>query len=107
MIGGVLLRDVLRAPLKLVFTSAAQRDHQPFTKWLIRRMDAVIATNQRSGSFLEVPHTVILHGIDLDEFHPAQSPRTRFRLPACRASAPSAASAGSATRRAPTCSSTP
>jgi mannosyltransferase len=78
MIGGVVLRDILRAPLKLVFTSAAQRHHQPLTKWLIRRMDAVIATNQRSASFLEVPHTVILHGIDLDKFHPAQGPDDAF-----------------------------
>src|SRR5262245_35847209 len=54
MIAGVALRDVLRAPLKLVFTSAAQRDHKPLTKWLIRRMDAVIATNPRSASYLEV-----------------------------------------------------
>jgi mannosyltransferase len=78
MIAGVVLRDVLRAPLKLVFTSAAQRDHQSFTKWLIRRMDAVIATNQRSGGFLEVPHTVILHGIDLKKFHPAQDAEDAF-----------------------------
>ena len=45
MIAGILMRHVLRMRLKLLFTSAAQRDHQPFTKWLIRRMDAVIATS--------------------------------------------------------------
>ncbi len=78
MIAGVLLRDVLRAPLRLVFTSAAQRNHQPLTKWLIRRMDAVIATNQRSASFLDVPHTVIMHGVDLEKFHPAQNPEDAF-----------------------------
>jgi mannosyltransferase len=33
-------------------------------------MDAVIATSDRSGSFLEVPHTVIQHGVDLALFHP-------------------------------------
>ena len=71
MIGGILLRDLFRAPMKLVFTSAAQRDHKPFTKWLIRRMDGVIATSARSGSFLHVPHTVIRHGIDLAGFVPA------------------------------------
>jgi len=71
MIGGILLRDVFRAPMTLVFTSAAQRDHKPFTKWLIRRMDAVIATSARSGSFLEVPHTVIRHGVDTASFVPA------------------------------------
>jgi mannosyltransferase len=33
-------------------------------------MDAVIATSERSGSFLEVPHTVVAHGTDFDHFHP-------------------------------------
>jgi len=70
MIAGVALRDLLHAPLRLVFTSAAQRDHKPLTKWLIRRMDAVIATNPRSASFLKVPHTVVMHGVDLEKFHP-------------------------------------
>lgn len=78
MLAGVVLRDVLRAPLKLVFTSAAQRHHRPFTKWLIRRMDAVIATSARSGSFLEVPYDVIMHGIDLAAFHPPQGERDGF-----------------------------
>jgi mannosyltransferase len=70
MAAGIVLRSVLRAPLHLLFTSAAQRHHKPFTKWLIRRMDAVIATSERSGSFLEVPHVVTMHGVDLDLFHP-------------------------------------
>lgn len=71
MIGGLVLRDIFRAPLRIVFTSAAQRHHKPFTRWLISRMDAVIATSARSGSFLQVPHDVVLHGIDLEGFRPA------------------------------------
>lgn len=70
MIGGLVLK-ALGARLHVIFTSAAQRRHQPFTKWLIRRMEAVIATSGRSGSFLDVPHTVVRHGVDLDAFHPA------------------------------------
>ncbi|ARO25052.1 glycosyltransferase family 1 protein [Rhizobium sp. S9] len=70
---GILLRHVLRMPLKLLFTSAAQRRHTAYTKWLIRRMDAVIATSDRSGSFLAVPHTVIQHGVDLSLFHPPET----------------------------------
>lgn len=70
MLAGIFMRDVLRMKLRLIFTSAAQRDHKPFTKWLIRRMNAVIATSGRSGSFLEVPHQVIMHGVDLERFHP-------------------------------------
>lgn len=72
MLPGILLRDVLRMPLKLLFTSAAQRRHSRYTKFLISRMDAVIATSGRSGSYLEVPHTVIKHGVDLERFHPPQ-----------------------------------
>ncbi|MFI0845403.1 glycosyltransferase family 4 protein [Mesorhizobium sp. IMUNJ 23232] len=78
MIGGLVLKHVLRMPLHLVFTSAAQRDHRAFTKWLIRRMEAVIATSARSGGFLEVQHTVVMHGVDLDAFHPAQAPEDEF-----------------------------
>jgi mannosyltransferase len=73
MVAGLILKTLFRAPLKLVFTSAAQRDHRPFTKWLIRQMDAVIATSARSGGFLEVPHTVVMHGVDLEDFHPPRS----------------------------------
>lgn len=78
MLVGLLLRSGLRMPLKLVFTSAAQRRHTGYTRWLIRRMDAVIATSTRSGSFLEVPHTVIQHGVDLNLFHPPEVPDDRM-----------------------------
>jgi mannosyltransferase len=69
MIAGVLLR-FLGWPLKLVFTSAAQRHHSWITRWLIRRMDAIIATNDISASFLKVPATVIPHGVDTDLYAP-------------------------------------
>ncbi len=78
MVAGLLLKKVLRAPLALVFTSAAQRHHKPFTRWLIRGMDAVVATSARSGSFLEVPHVVVPHGIDTERFHPPMGPEDAF-----------------------------
>ena len=70
MLAGLVLRDLLRMKLRLVFTSAAQRRHTAYTRFLIRRMDAVIATSGRSAAYLDVPATVILHGIDLDRFGP-------------------------------------
>lgn len=73
MLCGVFLRDILRMKLKLVFTSASRRHHKPFTKWLIRRMDRVIATSVCTGSYLEVPHTVIMHGIDVRRFSPPKT----------------------------------
>jgi mannosyltransferase len=69
MIVGVLLR-ALGWPLKLVFTSAAQRHHTWITRWLIRRMDAIIATNEISASFLKREATVIPHGVDTDSYAP-------------------------------------
>jgi mannosyltransferase len=71
MIGGLILRHVFRAPLKLLFTSASQRRHKWLTKWLIRRMDAVVATSCKTAAFLEVPNTVVMHGIDTNRFCPA------------------------------------
>jgi mannosyltransferase len=69
MIVGVLLRS-LGWPLKLVFTSAAQRHHSWITRWLIRRMDAIIATSDISASFLKRKATVIWHGVDTDRYAP-------------------------------------
>ena len=69
MIFGVLLR-FLGWPFKLVFTSAAQRHHSWITRWLIRRMDAIIATSEISASFLKRKATVILHGVDTDRYLP-------------------------------------
>src|SRR5947209_4889931 len=69
MIVGVLLR-ALGWPLKLVFTSAAQRHHSWLTRWLIRRMDAIIATSGLSASYLQREAIVIPHGVDTDRYAP-------------------------------------
>ncbi|MDP1584202.1 MAG: glycosyltransferase family 4 protein [Bradyrhizobium sp.] len=69
MIAGLLLR-ALGWPLKLVFTSAAQRHHSWITRWLIRRMDAIIATSEISKSFLKREANVVMHGVDTDTYAP-------------------------------------
>jgi mannosyltransferase len=69
MIVGVLLK-ALGWPLKLVFTSAAQRHHSWITRWLIGRMDAIIATSAISASFLKREATVVMHGVDSDRYAP-------------------------------------
>jgi len=71
MLGGLLLKGVLRAPLRLVFTSASQRRHTAWSRFLIRRMDAVISTSSRTASYLTRPSTVVRHGIDASQFQPA------------------------------------
>lgn len=69
MIVGVLLR-ALGWPLKLIFTSAAQRHHTWITRWLINRMDAIIATSDVSASYLKREATVVPHGVDSSVYAP-------------------------------------
>ena len=77
MIAGVLLK-ALGWPLKLVFTSAAQRQHRWLTRWLIRRMNAIIATSELSASYLKRKATVIPHGVDTDRYAPSADRATAF-----------------------------
>jgi mannosyltransferase len=69
MIAGVALK-ALGWPFKLLFTSAAQRHHSWITRWLIRRMDAIIATSAISASYLKRPATVVIHGVDTERYAP-------------------------------------
>ncbi|GIK79352.1 MAG: LPS biosynthesis protein [Alphaproteobacteria bacterium] len=57
-------------PLRLVFTSAAQRHHTWITRFLMARMDAIIATSEAAASYLRFPATVILHGVDTGRYRP-------------------------------------
>ena len=81
MLGGIVLRKLLRMKLKLLFTSASQRHHTGYSRWLISKMDHVVATSEKTGSFLKVPYTVVMHGIDTEKFRPAEhAPTRRLRI---------------------------
>lgn len=67
---GLILRHVLRRRYRLMFTSAAQRHHTGFTRWLIGRQDALVATSPQAASYLDRPATVVMHGVDTGVFHP-------------------------------------
>lgn len=69
MIAGLLLK-LMGWPLKLLFTSAGQRHHTWITRFLITRMDGVIATSEASASYLKRPATVIHHGVDPNIYMP-------------------------------------
>ncbi len=84
MLLGLVLRRVLRRRYRLLFTSASQRHHSRYTRWLISKMDHVIATSAKTAAYLECPATVILHGIDTDTFAPCgdrSALRARLDLP--------------------------
>jgi mannosyltransferase len=70
MMWGLWARDVLRLPIRLVFTSAAQHRHGWFPRWLISKMDAVISTTPLAASFVPNTTAVVPHGIDLGRFVP-------------------------------------
>lgn len=69
MMLALFLRDVLRCPIHIVFTSAAQRYHSIFPRWLISRMDAVIATTAEAANYVNAA-AVVPHGIDTYRFTP-------------------------------------
>lgn len=73
MRAAIWARDVLKLPIKIVFTSAAQRRHSAFPRWLISRMDAVIATTEKAASFVPHVRAVVPHGVDTTLFSPAEN----------------------------------
>lgn len=79
MMAAIFARDVLRLPIKLVFTSAAQRLHGTFPRWLISKMDAVISTTPVAASFVPNTTAVVPHGIDLSRFSPPPDKRTAWK----------------------------
>ncbi len=64
-------RDVLKLPIRIVFTSAAQRLHSTYPRWLIRRMDAIVATTDIAAHYASKVRAVVPHGVDTDLFTPA------------------------------------
>lgn len=72
MILAIFLRDVLRLPIALVFTSAAKHRHSWFPRWLISRMDGVVSTTPEAASYVPNTNRVVPHGISLERFSPPQ-----------------------------------
>ncbi len=66
---GLLLKTCW--PFVLIFTSAGQRHHTAITRWMIKRVDAVIAPSAASASFAHRPAHVIHHGVDPVRYAPA------------------------------------
>lgn len=68
MLLGLLLNKVLKQNHKLLFTSASQRNHTWWSRYLIGKMDHVIATSNAGKQYLTVPADVVHHGIDINKF---------------------------------------
>lgn len=79
MLAAIVLRDLFRLPIKTVFTSAAQRRHSAFPRWLIARMDAVIATSDAAAGLVPNVVAVAPHGVDTGRFRPVEDRTAAWR----------------------------
>jgi mannosyltransferase len=93
MLLALIVRDVLRCPIHIIFTSAASWQHGKFLQWLIGRMDGVIAVSDRAAE--HVPTTavkylmtpaVVMHGVPLDHLQPPPEPLLEGKAAAWAAS---------------------
>ncbi len=72
----IFLRDVLRLPISLVFTSAAKHRHSWFPRWLISNMDGVVSTTPEAASYVPNTTRIVPHGISLERFSPPENKLT-------------------------------
>ena len=79
MRAAIWARDVLKLPIRIVFTSAAQRRHSMVPRWLISRMDAVVATTETAAGFVPHVRATVPHGADTDLFTPALDRASAWR----------------------------
>lgn len=70
MVIALLVRWLSRGKIKIVFTSAAQRFHGRFVRWITGKMDAVVATSKSAAEFCPRVTAVIGHGVDCEKFQP-------------------------------------
>jgi mannosyltransferase len=64
-------RDVLRLPIRIVFTTAGTHRHSALPRWLMGRMDALIATIPAAAEGKPHVRAIVPHGVDCDVWHPA------------------------------------
>lgn len=72
MRAAIWARTILKLPIKIVFTSAAQRYHSWYPRQLINATDAIIATTPKAAEFVPNVSAVVPHGVDTEVFFPAE-----------------------------------
>ena len=79
MMFGIVAKYIFRLPLRLVFTTVALRRHSFFPRWLLSKMDTIIATTHEASSFVDRCDAIIPHGIDTELFTPPVDKLTAWR----------------------------
>lgn len=72
MLQALILKTCFRVPMKIVFTSTAQRYHSWLTRWLMSKMDGLVSTCAAAAHYMaHKPDIIIPHGIDQTIYTPA------------------------------------
>jgi mannosyltransferase len=73
ILAALILNTLFKTRFKIIFTSAAQRPHSRFVRWLMNQCDLIIATSKQAATFFQKEVKVINHGINLSEFYPLEN----------------------------------
>ncbi len=69
VIQALILKKIFKARIKIIFTSTAQREHTWITRWLIKRVDCLVATCSGAAAVLKrKPDKMIPHGVDINTY---------------------------------------
>ena len=69
VIQALILKKIFKAKIKIIFTSTAQREHTWITRWLIKRVDCLVATCSGAAAVLKrKPDKMIAHGVDINTY---------------------------------------
>ena len=69
VIQALILKKIFKSKIKIIFTSTAQREHTWITRWLIKRVDCLVATCSGAAAVLKrKPDKMIPHGVDINTY---------------------------------------
>ncbi len=72
MRAALFARNILKCPIKIVYTASGQRSPSRRMRRLMRKMDAVIGASRLTAGKLPNLRAIIHHGVDTELFHPAE-----------------------------------
>jgi mannosyltransferase len=77
LLWGLALRLFGRA-VKVVYTSHSGRPVGRFTRWLVKRTDALVTLNRQAATWVGWPSRIVQHGVRLDRFCPPANRAAAF-----------------------------
>ena len=73
MRAALFARDILKCPIRIIYTASGQRPPSRRLRRLMAKMDAVIGTTRMTAGHLPNMRAIIHHGVDTELFCPAEN----------------------------------